>query len=394
MKKKLHIHLDPMGGISGDMFISAMIDADSSLQDLAKTISTKIIKDIKISIKKASINHISGTKFSVTLLSKTHNHHRSFKDIKKIIEESYLNKRVKDISINIFNVLAKAESQVHGVSIDKVSFHEIGAWDSIIDNIIAAAIIDKLETNNQITWSCSPIPIGKGSIKTDHGILAVPAPATSILLKNMPIIDDGIEGERTTPTGAAILSIIKPFPDIASASKGTLNIYKQGIGIGNKDLKIIPNVLRVLIFKSNKASIKNTSNDVVSEISFDIDDQSPEDLALSLDLIAKNNGVLDIIQNPKFGKKRRIIINVIILVKVEKSKEIIELIFNETNTIGLRHSIISRFILNREISKMSYFNIKSTQRPSGKIIKKVESNDIKNYSYKNRISIKSKIEKK
>lgn len=394
MKKKLHIHLDPMGGISGDMFISAMIDADSSLQNLAKTISTKIIKDIEISIKKASINHISGTKFSVKLLSKTHNHHRSFKDIKKIIEESYLNKRVKDISINIFNVLAKAESQVHGVSIDKVSFHEIGAWDSIIDNIIAAAIIDKFETNNQVTWSCSPIPIGKGSIKTDHGILAVPAPATSILLKNMPIIDDGIEGERTTPTGAAILSIIKPFPDIASASKGTLNIYKQGIGIGNKDLKIIPNVLRVLIFKSNKASIKNTSNDVVSEISFDIDDQSPEDLALSLDLIAKNNGVLDIIQNPKFGKKRRIIINVIILVKVEKSKEIIELIFNETNTIGLRHSIISRFILNREISKMSYFNIKSTQRPSGKIIKKVESNDIKNYSYKNRISIKSKIEKK
>ena len=394
MKKKLHIHLDPMGGISGDMFISAMIDADSSLKDLAKTISTKIIKDIKISIKKTSISHISGTKFSVTLLSKTNNHHRSFKDIKKIIEESYLNKRVKDISINIFNALAKAESQVHGVSIDKVSFHEIGAWDSIIDNIIAAAIIDKLETNNQITWSCSPIPIGKGSIKTDHGILAVPAPATSILLKNMPIIDDGIEGERTTPTGAAILSIIKPFPDIASASKGTLNIYKQGIGIGNKDLKIIPNVLRVLIFKSNKASIKNTSNDVVSEISFDIDDQSPEDLALSLDLIAKNNGVLDIIQNPKFGKKRRIIINVIILVKVEKSKEIIELIFNETNTIGLRHSIISRFILNREISKMSYFNIKSTKRPSGKIIKKVESNDIKNYSYKNRISIKSKIEKK
>ena len=394
MKKKLHIHLDPMGGISGDMFISAMIDADSSLQNLAKTISTKIIKDIEISIKKASINHISGTKFSVTLLSKTHNNHRSFKDIKKIIEESYLNKRVKDISINIFNVLAKAESQVHGVSIDKVSFHEIGAWDSIIDNIIAAAIIDKLETNNQVTWSCSPIPIGKGSIKTDHGILAIPAPATSILLKNMPIIDDGIEGERTTPTGAAILSIIKPFPDIASASKGTLNIYKQGIGIGNKDLKIIPNVLRVLIFKSNKASIKNTSNDVVSEISFDIDDQSPEDLALSLDLIAKNNGVLDIIQNPKFGKKRRIIINVIILAKVEKSKEIIELIFNETNTIGLRHSIISRFILNREISKMSYFNIKSTQRPSGKIIKKVESNDIKNYSYKNRISIKSKIEKK
>ena len=394
MKENIHIHLDPMGGISGDMFISAMIDADSSFKKLAKTISKKIIKDIEISIKKSSINHISGTKFSVKLISKTHNHHRSFKDIKKLIEKSYLDKKVKDISINIFNELAKAESQVHGVSIDKVSFHEIGAWDSIVDNIVAAAIINRLYTDYQVTWSCSPIPIGKGMIKTDHGLLSIPAPATSILLKNIPIIEDGIEGERTTPTGAAIISILKPFPDIASACKGTLNIYKQGIGIGNKDLKIIPNVLRILIFKSNKTYIKNTRNEVVSEISFDIDDQSPEDLALSLDLISQKDGVLDIIQNPKLGKKRRVIINVIILCRVEKTKNVIELIFNETNTIGLRHSIISRFILNREISKISYFNIKSSKKPSGKIIKKVESNDIKNYSYKNRLSIKSKIEKK
>ena len=393
MKKKLHIHLDPMGGISGDMFISAMIDADSSLKKLAKNIAKNIIKDIEINIKKSSINHISGTKFSVKLISKAHNHHRSFSDIKKIIEESFLEKKVKDTSVNIFDALAKAESEVHGVSIDKVSFHEIGAWDSIIDNIVAAAIINELDSNYEVSWSCSPIPIGKGKIKTDHGLLSIPAPATSILLKNIPVIEDGIEGERTTPTGAAIISILKPFPNIASSNNGTLNIYKQGIGIGNKDLKIIPNVLRVLIFKPSKAVIKNTQNEVISEISFDIDDQSPEDLALSLDLIAKENGVLDIIQNPKLGKKRRVIINVTVLSRVEKANKIIELIFNETNTIGLRHNIMGRFILNREISKISYFNIKSTKKPSGKIIKKVESKDIKNYSYKNRISIKSKIEK-
>ncbi|MBT7076709.1 MAG: LarC family nickel insertion protein, partial [Pelagibacterales bacterium] len=201
MKENIHIHLDPMGGISGDMFISAMIDADSSFKKLAKTISKKIIKDIEISIKKSSIDHISGTKFAVKLISKAHNHHRSFNDIKKLIEKSYLDKKVKDISINIFNELAKAESQVHGVSIDKVSFHEIGAWDSIVDNIVAAAIINRLDTDYQVTWSCSPIPIGKGTIKTDHGLLSIPAPATSILLKNIPIIEDGIEGERTTPTG-------------------------------------------------------------------------------------------------------------------------------------------------------------------------------------------------
>ena len=394
MRENLHIHLDPMGGISGDMFIAAMIDADPSLKTLAKSISSKIIKDIELTIKKSSINHISGTKFSVKLLTKKHNHHRTFNDIKKLIEKSVLEEKVKEISINIFHELAIAESQIHGVSIKKVFFHEIGAWDSIIDNIIAAAIIHSFASKHQITWSCSPIPLGKGNIKTAHGLLSIPALATSILLKNIPVIDDGIEGERTTPTGAAILSIIKPLPDIASANKRTLSILKQGIGIGNKDLKTIPNILRVLIFKEAKNTIKNTLNEVISEINFDIDDQSPEDLALSLDSIAKKKGVLDIIQNPILGKKGRVSINVKILCRVEKTNKIIELVFNETNTIGLRHAIISRFILNREINKISYFNIKSTLKPSGKITKKVESNDLKNYSYKNRMSIKSKIEKK
>ena len=394
MRENLHIHLDPMGGISGDMFIAAMIDADPSLKTLAKSISSKIIKDIELTIKKSSINHISGTKFSVKLLTKKHNHHRTFNDIKKLIEKSVLEEKVKEISINIFHELAIAESQIHGVSIKKVFFHEIGAWDSIIDNIIAAAIIHSFASKHQITWSCSPIPLGKGNIKTAHGLLSIPALATSILLKNIPVIDDGIEGERTTPTGAAILSVIKPLPDIASANKRTLSILKQGIGIGNKDLKTIPNILRVLIFKEAKNTIKNTLNEVISEINFDIDDQSPEDLALSLDSIAKKKGVLDIIQNPIVGKKGRVSINVKILCRVEKTNKIIELVFNETNTIGLRHAIISRFILNREINKISYFNIKSTLKPSGKITKKVESNALKNYSYKNRMSIKSKIEKK
>ena len=394
MRENLHIHLDPMGGISGDMFIAAMIDADPSLKTLAKSISSKIIKDIELTIKKSSINHISGTKFSVKLLTKKHNHHRTFNDIKKLIEKSVLEEKVKEISINIFHELAIAESQIHGVSIKKVFFHEIGAWDSIIDNIIAAAIIHSFASKHQITWSCSPIPLGKGNIKTAHGLLSIPALATSILLKNIPVIDDGIEGERTTPTGAAILSVIKPLPDIASANKRTLSILKQGIGIGNKDLKTIPNILRVLIFKEAKNTIKNTLNEVISEINFDIDDQSPEDLALSLDSIAKKKGVLDIIQNPILGKKGRVSINVKILCRVEKTNKIIELVFNETNTIGLRHSIIGRFILNREINKISYFNIKSTLKPSGKITKKVESNGLKNYSYKNRMSIKSKMEKK
>ena len=392
MKKKLHIHLDPIGGISGDMFISSMIDAEPSLKNQVKIISSKIIKDIKLSIEKLTNNHISGTKFNVDLLSKNNNPHRSYKDIKLLINRSSIDKNIKEIAIDIFHILAKAESEVHGVTLDKVSFHEIGAWDSIIDNIISAFIINKFNKNYNVTWSCSATPIGSGMINTAHGILSVPAPATALILKSFPVIDDGIKGERTTPTGAAILSHLKPLPNISSANLGNIKIHKQGIGIGSKDFKTIPNILRVLIFKTANSPVKNTTNEVISEINFDIDDQTPEDLTLSLNTISKSNGVIDIIQNPTLGKKGRVSINIKILCRVEKTENIIKHIFNETSTIGLRHTIKGRYILSREIKKISHFNIKVTKRPSGKFTKKVESNDLKNYSYKNRKSIKSKIE--
>ena len=182
------------------------------------------------------------------------------------------------------------------------------------------------------------------------------------------------------------------FANIASANLGNIKIHKQGIGIGSKDFKTIPNVLRVLIFKEAISPVRNTINEVISEINFNIDDQTPEDLALSLNTISKSNGVVDIIQHPTIGKKGRVSINIKILCRVEKTEKIIKQIFDETSTLGLRHSIKSRYILEREIKKISHFNIKESKRPSGKFTKKVESNDLKNYSYKNRKSIKSKIE--
>jgi pyridinium-3,5-bisthiocarboxylic acid mononucleotide nickel chelatase len=392
MKKNLHIHLDPIGGISGDMFISAMIDADPSLKNAAKDLSRKLIKDIKLTIKKSKSNHISGTRFIVNLSSENNNHHRTYNNIKDIIAKSSLSITTKEISLSLFQKLALAEAEVHGIELNEVSFHELGAWDSIIDNVIAAFIINKYEKKYNVSWSCSPVPIGKGIVHTAHGNLSIPAPATSLLLNGIAIIDDGIEGERTTPTGAAIISHINPYPNISSAETGNLNIYKQGIGIGTKKFKTIPNILRILIFKEAKKLIKNSKNEVISQINFDIDDQSPEDLALSLNIISKDKNVIDIVQHPIVGKKGRVTINVKLLCKVQSTEDIIEQIFNETSTIGVRHLIVGRYILERKIDKISHFNIKKTKRPSGKITKKVESNDLKNYSYKNRKSIKSKIE--
>jgi len=393
MKKSIHIHLDPIGGISGDMFISSIIDANPNLKKVVKKISLKIIKGIKTTIIKSKNNNIKGTNFLVQNINKDDNHHRSFNDIKKIIENSFLTNKTKATTIELFQILASAESKIHGTTISKVKFHELGAWDSIIDNVIAAEIIEYYNKNFITTWSCSPIPIGKGKVHTAHGYLSIPAPATSLLLKDVPILEDGVEGERTTPTGAAIINYLKPFPDIASATNKNLKILNQGIGIGSKKFKNIPNILRVLIFEHTKSSIKNIQNEVVNKISFDIDDQSPEDLNLSLNTIKKEKGIIDITQTLLIGKKGRLSINVKILCRVEKANDIIKVVFNETSTIGLRTSIIARQTLDRHITKISHFNVKNTKRPSGKTLKKVESDDLKNYSYKNRKILKSKLEK-
>ena len=392
MKKNIHIHLDPIGGISGDMFISSMIDANPKLKKITLEISKNIIKGIKLSIKKAKNGHISGTSVLVQNTNKEKHHHRAYYDVKKIINDSFLNNTTKLTAIELFKRLATAESKIHGISLFNVKFHEIGAWDSIIDNIIAAEIIEYYRNKYNVTWSCSPLPIGKGKVSTAHGILSIPAPATSLLLKNFPIIEDGVEGERTTPTGAAIINLIDPHPDIASATNEALKIKYQGIGIGSKNIKNIPNILRTLIFTNDKSPIKNVKREIVNKISFDIDDQSPEDLSLSLDRIKKVDGVIDISQTPTIGKKGRLLINIKILCRVEKANKIISCVFNETSTIGLRTSIIARQTLDREIKRISNFSIKEVKRPSGISSKKVESKDLKNYSYKNRSKIRNKIE--
>ncbi|MBT35796.1 MAG: hypothetical protein CMP15_06010 [Rickettsiales bacterium] len=394
MKKNIHIHMDPIGGISGDMFIASMISANPKLKIIAKEVTKKIINGINISIKKASSGHISGMQVIVKNKNNENNHHRSYNDIVNIIENSYLSNNIKSSSIQLFNILGKAESKAHGIKISDVKFHEIGAWDSIIDNIISASFIEYYKTNYNVSWSCGPLPIGKGKLLSAHGSLTVPAPATALLLKGFPVIEDGINGERTTPTGAAIINLISPFPDIASASNEILNIKSQGIGIGEKEFSNIPNILRTLIFTKDISQIKNAKKEIINKINFEIDDQTPEDLALSLNILKKEKGLIDINQKAIVGKKGRLAISITILCRVENAQNIIKRIFEETSTIGLKTSIIERYTLNRNVKKISNFNIKEVKRPSGKNSKKVESEDLKNYSFNNRKKIRKKIENK
>ena len=204
----MFIHLNPIGGIAGDMFIAAMLDAWPELKpkvfDAMR--QTGLPPDWSLELNSASSSSIMGKKLIIAGdANDAHFSTGNFKDICKRLYDSALPPAVIERAIDIFHRLAVAEGAVHGKSIDAVHFHEIADWDSICDIVGTATILDLLNCSE---WSVDDIPMGSGTVNTAHGLMPVPAPATSQLLKGYIMADDGISGERVTPTGAAILTHI------------------------------------------------------------------------------------------------------------------------------------------------------------------------------------------
>ncbi|XIH39199.1 hypothetical protein C1N68_16770 [Priestia aryabhattai] len=281
------LYLDCFSGISGDMFIGALIDAggDSTLleEELQKL---NISEEYKLSWRKVVKNGISSTKFDVELSEiadhkyddgHQHNHkhedvdhnhehehsdhhhkhehsdhhehshhhsHRAYQDIVKLIDGSQLSQKVKETSLNIFRKIGEAEGLIHGISLEKVHFHEVGAVDSIIDIVGASILINKLEIQK---IKSSPVCVGAGKVHIDHGIYPIPAPATLEILKGVPLQQSNIKSELTTPTGAAIVSVLsEDFCTVPS-----MTVQSVGYGAGTKDFEKHPNVLRVIIGEEN-----------------------------------------------------------------------------------------------------------------------------------------------
>lgn len=274
------LYLDCFSGISGDMFIGALIDAggDSTLleEELQKL---NICEEYKLSWIKVVKNGISSTKFDVELTETVdhagghqhdhkhnhkhedvdHNHehehsdhhehshhhsHRSYQDIVKLIDGSQLSQEVKETSLSIFRKIGEAEGLIHGISLEKVHFHEVGAVDSIIDIVGASILINKLEIQK---IKSSPVCVGAGKVHIDHGIYPIPAPATLEILKGVPLQQSNIKSELTTPTGAAIVSVLsEEFCTVPS-----MTVQSVGYGAGTKDFDKHPNVLRVIIGEEN-----------------------------------------------------------------------------------------------------------------------------------------------
>ncbi len=202
----VHLYINPHGGLAGDMFCAALLDARPDLlSPLQETLATlSLPSEIQIALDDAE-GGLSGKRFIVRLPEKsqaTHGH-TYYRDIKALLENAPLPDGIKKRAQDIFLQLAEAEAYVHGVETDAVTFHEVGNWDSIIDIISASFLIHQLNITAAHT---APLPLGGGRIMTAHGLLPIPAPATARLLEGLPLVDDNIRGERVTPTGAAILN--------------------------------------------------------------------------------------------------------------------------------------------------------------------------------------------
>lgn len=245
MKEKI-LYFDIVNGISGDMTIATLLDLGISKEVFLDEIyKLNLDGEFEINIEQKNENGIVGTK--VEVMTKESNSHRHLSDIYDIIDKSSLNDFVKDKSKEIFMVIAQAEAKVHGTTIDKIHFHEVGAIDSIVDVVSACILVDLLSIDKIYSTS---VPVGSGFVKCDHGIMPVPAPATIEILKDTPIRLNTVKGECTTPTGAAIIkTLCDEFVDILE-----FEVKQIGYGIGHKKFEI-PNILRSVLGVKKKKSL-------------------------------------------------------------------------------------------------------------------------------------------
>lgn len=342
------LYLECPTGISGDMFLGALIHLGVDIDYIQSELNKINLSNYSINVELVKKNSLQGIKFNVNYSEEQP--HRHLRDIVKLIETSPLNSRVKKISLDAFQLLASAEAKIHGTSVEKVHFHEVGAIDSIIDIVGAAIALDLLDV--EFIYS-SPVPLGNGFVHCQHGLIPVPAPATLELIQQagIPITQTKVQGELVgelvTPTGAALLAVlVKEF-----GSSPLKSITQIGYGAGSKDLPI-PNLLRVTLGEIDQGSktlcfdeksfTSTLNQDEVILLETNIDDMNPEyypflfEKALSL-------GALDIFLTPVIMKKGRPGNILTVVCHPSDLDKMTELILKETSSLGIRYRREQRF---------------------------------------------------
>jgi pyridinium-3,5-bisthiocarboxylic acid mononucleotide nickel chelatase len=333
-------YIDAFSGISGDMTVGALLDAGAPAGALIDALNS-LDTGARYEVEKTHRGGMVASKFRVILPEHpagAHGHsHRHLKHILGMIEKAPISDRAKADASRVFERLGDAEAHVHGVPVEKVHFHEVGAADSIADIVGACVAFDLLGIQEIRT---SAINVGSGTVKTEHGVLPVPAPATAELLAGKPIYARGPAVELTTPTGAALAATLSagfgPVP--------AMNIDRIGYGAGDHDFKEQPNVLRVLIGEKTGAAEAT----LVSVLEANIDDSSPQVLGYALERLLEA-GALDASISPLQMKKNRPGALLRVIARPEDQETLSQIVFAETSTLGLRIYAAERRVQERRV---------------------------------------------
>lgn len=391
MSARLHIHLDAVGGAAGDMFVAALVDAFPDLRP-------RVLADLAAVLPEGAgtprleaglSGGIAALRFALAApQNHDHHHHHDhghdhhhhdhdhhhhggddaapvrFPEIAARIAAADLSPGTAAQAVAILRRLAEAESRMHRVPVEEVHFHEIADWDSLMDVVAAGSVVAALDG---ATWSVSDLPLGGGTIRAAHGLLPVPAPATAEILKSFRWRDDGVAGERVTPTGAAILAHLAPGPRRPGALRAV------GCGAGSRDLPGMPNILRALAFAVAEAP--PVEADAVAVIGFDVDDMTGEEIGVAAERLRALAGVLDVSLGARQGKKGRPLTDFRVLARPEAMDAVSEACFRETSTLGLRWRHERRRVLARESVAGGEVRRKRCDRPGG-ATSKAESDDL------------------
>ncbi|SDX05580.1 LarC family nickel insertion protein [Roseicitreum antarcticum] len=370
------IHLDAVGGVAGDMFVAALLDAFPELTDRVMADVAAVLPDgcgtaqlepgfsagircLRFGLRPSDAPHSHGH-------ADHHSHGARFADLRRRISGAGLSPGTAAQGVSILTHLAEAEAHIHGVALEDVHFHEVGDWDSLMDVVAAGSIAAALAP---AIWTVSDLPLGSGLVRTQHGLLPVPAPATTEILKGFSWRDDKIAGERVTPTGAAIL---RALCDPANVRQGPAKLTGNGTGAGTRTLPGMPNILRATVFEQDL----NGGDEAVDIITFDIDDMTGEEIAVAADHIRSAPGVIDVTLQTLTGKKGRSAYGFQILATPGSRDVLAPLIFRETSTLGLRWRTETRVTLPRAVGDRAGLRIKTATRPDGIQTTKAESDDL------------------
>ncbi len=337
------VRFDSVGGASGDMILGALIALGADRETIARELNALLPGHFSLAVEEASSHGISGVRASVSVLEEEHGHehhhghdHHAYREIRSLIENSSLPEAVKRSSIAVFALLAEVEGKIHGKPANEVAFHEIGAVDSIVDIIGSCLALELLKVD---AISVSPLPTGFGTVKCAHGLLPIPAPATAELLAHgLEIAPSDEPFELLTPTGAALLAAWQKQPIPVGST-----VLRVSNSFGHRALLHRPNLLRAMLVET----ATDATEESLEELSCNLDDCTGETVGYLTDRL-REAGALDVWTEAIQMKKQRPGMKLCVLTSPEKREAILDLMFRESTTLGVRILPLLRRSLARE----------------------------------------------